>query len=286
MWTNAKKLMLVSRPISWVNTAYPFAAGYIMSGGGIDARLIVGTLFFLIPYNLLMYGVNDVFDYESDIKNPRKGGVEGMREQREFHPTILRWSIIVALPFVVALCLLGPWHASLVLLGVVVVVVAYSVKGLRFKEVPVLDSITSSIHFVGPLIYALMLTGGFSSALPYVVAMFAWGVASHAFGAVQDVIPDRRGHLASIATVLGARFTVWFSLTCYILASALVVAQGFPAYVIGIVGLLYCANLIPFVNITDATSGVANRGWKRFLWLNYLIGLIVTIVLILSYTRP
>ncbi len=25
----------------------------------------------------VMYGVNDIFDYESDIKNPRKGGLEG-----------------------------------------------------------------------------------------------------------------------------------------------------------------------------------------------------------------
>ena len=72
-----KELLLTSRPISWVNTAYPFAAAYLLAGGGIDWKFVVGTLFFLIPYNLLMYGVNDVFDYESDLRNPRKGGVEG-----------------------------------------------------------------------------------------------------------------------------------------------------------------------------------------------------------------
>ncbi|NTV39705.1 MAG: prenyltransferase, partial [Demequinaceae bacterium] len=57
-----------SRPVSWINTAYPFAAGYLMVERHVDALLIVGTLFFLIPYNLLMYGVNDVFDYESDLR--------------------------------------------------------------------------------------------------------------------------------------------------------------------------------------------------------------------------
>ena len=269
-----------------MNTAYPFAAGYIMSGGAIDIRLLIGTFFFLVPYNLLMYGVNDVFDYESDIKNPRKGGIEGMREQREFHPTILRWSVILAAPFFVALCLMGTWSAGLVLVSVVGMVIAYSIKGLRFKEIPVLDSITSSIHFVGPLIYGLMLTGAAATAWPYVVAMFAWGIGSHAFGAVQDIIPDRKGRLSSIATVLGAQFTVWFSLAAYLVASALVIAQGFPAYLVGVAGLIYCANLAPFLNITDATSGAANLGWKRFLWLNYILGFIVTIVLILSYTRP
>ena len=24
-----------------------------------------------------MYGINDVFDYASDLRNPRKGGIEG-----------------------------------------------------------------------------------------------------------------------------------------------------------------------------------------------------------------
>src|SRR5690606_6648874 len=71
-----RQLVGASRPISWVNTAYPFAAAYLVGGGRLDAVLLVGTLYFLVPYNLLMYGVNDVFDYESDLRNPRKGGVE------------------------------------------------------------------------------------------------------------------------------------------------------------------------------------------------------------------
>ncbi|HBB38783.1 MAG TPA: prenyltransferase, partial [Candidatus Aquiluna sp.] len=71
------RLIVSSRPISWINTAFPFAAAYFITTGEVTAQLIIGTLFFLIPYNLLMYGVNDVFDYESDLANPRKGGIEG-----------------------------------------------------------------------------------------------------------------------------------------------------------------------------------------------------------------
>jgi 4-hydroxybenzoate polyprenyltransferase len=71
------KLFVASRPISWVNTAFPFGAAYFFSTGEIDWIFWLGCFFFLIPYNLLMYGVNDVFDYESDLRNPRKGGIEG-----------------------------------------------------------------------------------------------------------------------------------------------------------------------------------------------------------------
>jgi len=73
-----REVLAASRPFSWINTAYPFAAGYLLATGGrIDATFVVGTLFFLGPYNLLMYGINDVFDYASDLRNPRKGGIEG-----------------------------------------------------------------------------------------------------------------------------------------------------------------------------------------------------------------
>ncbi len=73
----AKQLFVASRPVSWVNTAYPFAAAYLLTTRQVDLTLLVGVLFFLIPYNLAMYGINDVFDYESDLRNPRKGGAHG-----------------------------------------------------------------------------------------------------------------------------------------------------------------------------------------------------------------
>ena len=75
-----------SRPISWVNTAFPYGAAYLLLGGSVDWVFIVGVLFFLIPYNIAMYGINDVFDYESDIRNPRKGGVEGAVLAKSLHP--------------------------------------------------------------------------------------------------------------------------------------------------------------------------------------------------------
>ena len=64
-----KDLVLASRPLSWVNTAYPFAMAWLLATGRADAVFWVGVVFFLIPYNIAMYGINDVFDYESDLAN-------------------------------------------------------------------------------------------------------------------------------------------------------------------------------------------------------------------------
>lgn len=277
------KLLLISRPISWPNTAYPFAAAYVVTGGEISWFFFVATFFFLFPYNLLMYGINDVFDYESDIKNPRKGGVEGMRESKALHPAILWASGLLCVPFVLYLLYVGTLAANIVLLLVLFFVVAYSAAGLRFKERPFLDSMTSSAHFVGPMAYALTVTGMESSYLLYVAAFFAWGMASHAFGAVQDIVPDRQANIHSIATVLGAKKTVRFALGLYALSGLLLALTGvMGAVVVALLSLVYILNIYPYTNVSDATSQQTNAAWRRFLWLNYASGFVITVVLIVS----
>lgn len=276
------KLAKISRPVSWPNTAYPFAAAFLVTGGTLGPYFWITTLFFLIPYNLLMYGVNDVFDYESDIRNPRKGGMEGAKEQKAFHPTILRASAISTIPFVVYILANGTLLSNAIFVALLFFVLAYSVKGLRFKEVPVLDSVTSSIHFVGPMVYALAVTGFETTYLPYVIAFFLWGMASHAFGAVQDIIPDREGGLASVATVIGARRTTWLVFLLYLAASSIIIFQGWPALIVGIAGCIYAANIAPYLTVTDTTSGATNKGWRRFIWLNLFTGFVITMVLLVS----
>jgi len=271
---------MTSRPLSWVNTAYPFAAGYVVMGGVVDARLIIGTLFFLIPYNLLMYGINDVCDYESDMRNPRKGGVEGAVTPRRYHRVIVWLAVLSCLPFVLTLMLIGNWQSRLVLTAVLFFVVAYSGKGLRFKEVPLLDSVTSSLHFVGPLLYAYSLVGTTQAGWLAAAAFFCWGMASQAFGAVQDIVPDREAEICSIATFFGARVTVWLAMLLYVAAVGLVACLGVAAWPVLAAGGLYVINLLPFVQILDERSAEARTGWRRFLWLNYFTGAVVTITLL------
>ena len=277
-----RALFLTSRPLSWVNTAFPFAAAYVVATGRIDAALIVGTVFFLIPYNLAMYGLNDVFDYESDVRNPRKGGVEGALLDPRWHRLTLWLSGLVALPFVVALVLMGEWPSWIVLAVSLFAVVAYSAKGLRFKERPVLDSLTSSTHFVSPAGYGIALAG--ASVTPELVALlaafFLWGAASHAFGAVQDIVADREAGIGSIATAVGARATVRLSIVLYLLAGVLLLFTTWPGPLAALLALPYVLNALPWWRVTDETAPTANRGWRRFLWLNFSTGFGVTMLLI------
>ncbi|PYI65173.1 prenyltransferase [Arthrobacter livingstonensis] len=283
-----RELLLTSRPVSWVNTAYPFAAAYLLSTGTVDWIFVLGTVFFLIPYNLAMYGINDVFDYESDLLNPRKGGAEGALLDRGKHQRILLLCVLALLPFLAVLLRVGSFQANLVLLLSMAALVAYSAPHLRFKERPFLDSLTSSTHFVSPMAYGLVLAGAHLDAqlVAITAAFFLWGMASHAFGAVQDIIPDRAAALGSIGTVLGSRRTVALAALSYLLAGILLLFTDWPGPLAALLAVPYLLNVLPFLALHDPESGRAHTGWVRFLWLNYVTGFFVTMLLIwYSLTR-
>ncbi|MGC5617304.1 prenyltransferase [Georgenia sp. Z1491] len=275
-------LLLASRPVSWINTAYPFAAAYLLTGGHVDAALVVGTLFFLVPYNLAMYGINDVFDHASDLLNPRKGGAEGALLAPDQHRAVLVAVVVAVVPFVVVLVAMGDPVSWLVLGLSLCAVVAYSAPGLRLKEVPFLDSATSSAHFTTPALYGAVLAGqAISPALALVlVAFFLWGMASHAFGAVQDVVPDRAGGLSSVATVLGARWTVRLAMLLWAAAGLLMLAVPWPGPLGALIAVPYLVTALPYVTVADADSPRTNRGWKHFLVINYACGFVATMILI------
>lgn len=281
MLVKIKQLLVASRPISWVNTAYPFAAGYFITIKKVDVILIIGTLFFLIPYNLLMYGVNDVFDYESDILNPRKGGVEGAKLPKSTHRFVLISAFGLSLPFIVFLMIQAQPVGRLVLTGVIFAVLAYSLPKLRFKERPFIDSITSSSHFVGPLLFALT----FSVFEPYfwiiIGSFFLWGMASHAFGAVQDITFDKEAGIGSIATVIGAKQTVRFAVFLYATSGLVMLYFGWVGLLVGSLNLLYIANIWAYLDLAEENAETSNIAWKRFIKLNWFAGFVITLALIL-----
>ncbi|WP_269304417.1 prenyltransferase [Aeromicrobium sp. HA] len=285
--SRAGQVLASSRPLSWINTAFPFGAAYLLADGGLDAAFWIGCIWFLIPYNLMMYGINDVFDYESDLRNPRKGGVEGIVLDRRVHRLTIWSSVVTNVPFVVVLAAMGSAVSNLVLAISIFAVIAYSAPVLRFKERPFLDSITSSTHFVSPAVFGLALAAARGSdvevTVPVVAALlgfFAWGIGSHAFGAVQDVMADRAAGIGSIGTALGARNTTWFALGAYLLGGVCLLLLPWPGTLAALLVLPYVANIWPYRSITDATCEEANVAWRRFLWLNFLTGFLVTQLLI------
>jgi 4-hydroxybenzoate polyprenyltransferase len=274
-----QQLLGSSRPLSWVNTAYPFGAAYLLGGGAVDLALWLGVVYFLVPYNLLMYGVNDVFDFESDLRNARKGGAEGVILLSRWHHLTLVMAVLANVPFVIALAAAGTTRSTAVLTVVIFAVVAYSLPRLRFKERPIIDSITSSTHFVGPAVFGYLLVSEHvtGTAVAAFAAFFLWGMASHAFGAVQDIQADVSGGIASVATSLGGALTARLATSAYAAAGVvLLAAVDWPGWLAGLLAVPYVVNVLPYVSISDEDCEAANAGWRRFLVLNYVTGFLLT----------
>ena len=113
------------------------------------------------------------------------------------------------------------------------------------------------------------------------VAFFAWGVAAQAFGAVQDVVPDRQAGIASVATALGAARTVRLSLALWAAAGLLLLAEPFPGLLAAPLVAPYLVLAWPYRSVTDEGSAAAHGGWRHFLVVNYAVGFLVTLILIM-----
>lgn len=274
-----RQIFAASRPVSWINTAFPFVLAWFSSGGAWNSPLFfAGLVYFLLPYNLLVYGVNDIFDYESDLKNPRKGSLEGSIVAPEARGRL--WLAII-LTNLASLAWLGSQidtTGKITLAAIVFFALSYSIKGLRWKEVPLVDSINSSLHFVLPAVFGFLVSpSGTISWIP-VAAFFLWGMASHAIGAIQDIIPDRAGDIRSIATQWGAKRTIRLTFWLYIAASILTVFVAWPSSILaGLLVSIYALNAGMFLKYhSDAQSAKFRRAWTNFMWLNIVVGFWLT----------
>ena len=197
--------------VSWINTAYPFAAAYLMTTRQID-RDARGR-HAVLPRAVQPRDVRDQRRLRLRVRPAQPA--QGRRARRRARPADAPRSrcgprALSCVPFVVYLVVVGSPLSWLVLAVSLFFVVFYSAPPLRLKELPFADSVTSSIHFFSPAVYGLVLAGAaWTWQLAAVILAFAlWGVASHAFGAVQDVAADREAGISSIATARGARWTV------------------------------------------------------------------------------
>lgn len=196
-------LLQVARPGLWSTTAL----FYLMPLGPVDVlhsgKLWLGLFFVLFPLGLLLYGVNDIVDAETDALNPRKGtfmfGSRGAREQL----AALKWQIALAqIPFAaVFYFFVGArifWWYAILLLAVGV----YNAPGIAWKGRPPFDVLIQASYL---LVFVLSSWLNNAAQLPWQTfllgAMFA--MHSHIFGEVMDIEPDLLSGRRTTALLIG-----------------------------------------------------------------------------------
>jgi 4-hydroxybenzoate polyprenyltransferase len=268
------RLLYISRPVLWINTVGPATVGMWLAGDLFAWKALPILLWLTLPFNLLIYGVNDVFDQETDAKNPRKGTLEGARiDPSEVRPVVFG-VIFTNVPFLVYSFLVVPPSAIAWMFLYALLFVGYSVPPARFKARPYLDSL-SNAAYAFPLVFVPLALGG-GPVWPAALGLMAWSAAKHTFDAVQDVDEDRRVGIITTAVRLGPRGVVLWSGAFWAFATACFALVNVP---VALVNAAIAGTLLYLLN-RDPTPETGHRLYKYSIAFPYVAGTVAGVQLV------
>lgn len=271
-----RALVTISRPLFWFNTAVPYAWGWLLSGRPLDTPTILLIAYFTFPFNLLLHGVNDIYDYESDLRNARKDSAEGAllvnpSNFRRLITLIAAWN----LPALPALLLLGSGAAIAAFLAVLALSIAYSAPP-RLKGRPGLDSL-ANILYAGSLLVSVLANRVTPTPWAIVGAFALWAIASHAFTAIQDLPADAVAGIRTVAVAFGAAPTAIGALLLYLLGA--VVVHGVAPLALALLFAFYAALVAAFL-LGGRSFALAHRLYRVFFSANIAAGMGISLALI------
>ena len=278
---NISEILKISRPRFWLYEAATF--GLIGAVAGADSYSFFADitywiffLYFLIPANILIYGINDIFDYDTDRNNPKKIAYETLVTPDK-QKSLWWWIALTNIPFLFFIPHTAP---LLISFGVFLLcAVFYSALPIRAKRLPILDSLFSAGHYIATGVFGYYLTGGVSFPTLGIIAGMLWAIAMHAYSAVPDISSDKQAQLRTIAILMGARKTI---LLCWVLylAAALVTFPLIPLpAVVGVIVFSYVMWRSLKKNISDEKLFAL---YKTFPLINACIGALISITLLVT----
>jgi 4-hydroxybenzoate polyprenyltransferase len=262
-------LFWLSRPRFWLYLGGPVIVGATYAADSLFELFapvpILLLMFFTVPANLFIYGVNDAFDREIDELNPKKED----KEVRYRNDTYV-WMVIALSGAAGGLFLfLAPPIATQVLAAWYFLSIEYSAPPLRFKTKPLLDSVSNGLYIL-PGVIAFVAVAGELPPTMAIVGGWLWTMGMHTFSAIPDIEPDREAGIRTTATVLGEKYTYVYCGLCW-LAGA--VAFGQVHILFGLLLLLYPALVF---SIAWSNVDVDNAYWWYPI-INTATGMVLTL---------
>jgi 4-hydroxybenzoate polyprenyltransferase len=264
-------LFWLSRPRFWLYLAGPVIVGvvYGAAGPGDVVQPITVALFayFLLPANLFLYGINDIFDADIDALNPKKAedGREVQYTGSRAVAAVVAGATLLGAAFVPFL----PRTALLPFAGFYLLGVAYSAPPLRFKTTPFLDSLSNGLYVLPALVAYATLTGSFPPAVA-VAGGWIWAMGMHTFSAIPDIEPDRAAGIHTTATLLGKRRTLAYCGACWLAAA------GLMTWLHPFLGGVFAVYPLFVAGITAGSVAVSRAYWW-FPVVNTLAGMVLTL---------
>jgi 4-hydroxybenzoate polyprenyltransferase len=222
----------VSRPGLWFQTLWLYTLPTAQLPIFYSPLFWLGLVYVTFPANFLVYGWNDIVDFENDQHNPRKDtflfGARGSRAELNGLP----WPIVLAqLPFFIAFVALRGWVMAALLAGMLAANLLYNLPRKGWRGRPPLELINQAGYLLLlPLSVLLNATNPVSWAAVGYLILFC--THSHLMGEVMDVIPDGRADRRTTARVIGVKATKLIVLTL-VVVEGLLLGFRFHDWVLG-----------------------------------------------------
>ena len=271
-----RRLVVISRPVLWVNTIGPAVMAMWIGGELFNPEIIPLLMWLTVPFNLWLYGINDIFDRETDLLNARKGGVQGAVLAVSEIKWVLWGIAITNIPFLIYFFLNYSLVTNIWIVVYYLFFLNYSAPPLRWKSRPFWDAF-SNIDYAFPLVFVAL-------ALNYevnwigAIGLMLWGVAKQAYDAIQDIYEDRAVGIETTATKLDIKGTVIWSTVFWSIATVMFLIVNIP---LGIANGVYVGYLL-YNQYKKPTLDEARRLYPASIAFPYIVGTVIGFQLVVG----
>jgi 4-hydroxybenzoate polyprenyltransferase len=261
-----------------VNTIGTTVIGMWLAGFLWTPEIIPILLWVTFPFNLLIYGINDIYDQDTDADNDRKGGYGGAKIKPS-ETRAIGWGVLVTnIPFLVYFAITLPWEAVAWMGLYAFSFWQYSATPLRFKGRPILDSV-SNADYAFPLVFVPLAVGApvwWAAAL----GLMAWSMAKHVYDAIQDIEEDSAAGIKTTAVAFGVRGSLIWSGFWWAVSTVLFALVNIPVAIVNAV----LAGWLVFAQWRTPTTKKAKALYRYSVAFPYVAGAVAGVQLVAGLT--
>lgn len=282
-FSSFREIIAISRPHIWIYTLGSFAFGVILGGYYVNTTLVFSwslllfSILLTLPVNIFLYALNDYFDIETDLDNPKKTHLERRVDTSEKKQLIL--FTYISLIMILSTFLLTTYKIMWLILLWLFLVYTYNVPPFRFKAKPFLDMFFS-VNFLLWGVVGYVFVTGFYPDLSFLLPVIFFAISMHIYTSIHDIPYDRESEIITSAVYLGSvRTNLYASVFLYIPVIIFLIMNGFIIF--AIVSLVY--PLFFILQIARLKNINLLVQYKYFIILHHLVGFLLFIYSISIY---
>jgi len=218
----------ISRPGTWAILPLIFILGFTDSKAILSWQSLLQIIALGFPLELFINGVNDIYDIDSDTKNPRKNNfwLGTALDRKNIKKATLASLVGFVITLLAGLFTLNLENIIWLSIGLIFGFI-YSVPPIRLKERPVIGLPSYAVGFLSAYFMGFSFNGSFFEAgwKPWVLSLLVVALGCIAF--LADYSADLLAKQKTIATRLGRRLTSVIAQFSYIIV---LVARPFTSF--------------------------------------------------------